>query len=109
LPFVLQFTQAESHPASDLTLPLGRIHFNVHYPELDEARRKAVWTNFLTTIAKSTEVAEFDEGDVAKLAQHTLNGRQIKNIVACAVSLAREKKTTITVTQIETLVKILME
>jgi hypothetical protein len=68
-----------------------------------------VWTNFINAIAKSSEVGEFGESDIARLAQHALNGRQIKNIVACAVSLAREQKKTITVARIETLMKILIE
>ncbi|KAF2731968.1 AAA family ATPase [Polyplosphaeria fusca] len=87
----------------------SRIHFTVHYPELDEASRKAVWTNFLNSVAKSSEVAEFGEKDIDKLARHMLNGRQIKNIVSCAVSLAREQKTTVTVSQIEILLKILID
>lgn len=54
-------------------------------------------------------MADFSESDVARLAQHVLNGRQIKNIVACTVSLAREQNTSITVARVESLLKILID
>jgi len=85
----------------------SRIHFSIHYPELNEASRKAVWTNFITMIAKTSENANITNEDIINLSKHVLNGRQIKNIVACAVSLSRETKTSITAAQIEKLITVL--
>jgi hypothetical protein len=90
-----------------LTADLGRIHFTLHYPELDEASRKAVWTNFLTTVGRSSETFQIREAEINELAKHVLNGRQIKNIVACTVSLSRESKQPITAKRIEQMVAML--
>ena len=50
----------------------GRIHFSVHYPELDFAARKSIWKTFFSRA--SLPIAE---EEVNKLAEHRLNGRQV--------------------------------
>ncbi|KAL2794820.1 P-loop containing nucleoside triphosphate hydrolase protein [Aspergillus keveii] len=86
----------------------SRIHFTVHYPDLDEKSRQEVWKNFLRNVAKTSELSEFTDEHFVALSRHKLNGRQIKNIVSCAVSLAREHKKQITVQDIEGLMQILV-
>ncbi|KAL8686930.1 MAG: hypothetical protein Q9218_006760 [Villophora microphyllina] len=54
------------------------------FQNLDTESRRIIWRNFI----KSPEVTE---AEFAKLAEWNLNGRQIKNTVACAKSLAWEE------------------
>ncbi|KAL2857203.1 AAA family ATPase [Aspergillus pseudoustus] len=86
----------------------SRIHFTVHYPDLDENSRQEVWKNFLRNVAKKSELSEFTDENFVALSRHKLNGRQIKNIVSCAVSLAREQNKKITIADIESLMQILV-
>lgn len=58
----------------------GRIHFTMHYPELDTNSRLEVWKNFLTNVAKSSELAEFTADDFVALSRHALNGRQVRQL-----------------------------
>ncbi|PYH94743.1 AAA family ATPase [Aspergillus ellipticus CBS 707.79] len=87
----------------------SRIHFTMHYPDLDETSRHEVWKNFLTNVAKTSELSEFAAEDFASLSKHPLNGRQIKNLVSCAVSLARERGKNITVGDIEALLDVMID
>ncbi|GKZ29803.1 hypothetical protein AbraIFM66950_006553 [Aspergillus brasiliensis] len=87
----------------------GRIHFTMNYPELDTDSRLEVWKNFLTNVAKSSELTEFTADDFMALSRHPLNGRQIKNIVSCAVSLAREMQKNVTVKDIENLIEVMVD
>ncbi|OOF98975.1 hypothetical protein ASPCADRAFT_204666 [Aspergillus carbonarius ITEM 5010] len=87
----------------------SRIHFTLHYPDLDANSRQEVWKNFLTNVAKTSELSEFTPADLTALSRHPLNGRQIKNIVSCTVSLARERGKNITVEDIETLIEVMID
>ncbi|KAF2455506.1 hypothetical protein BDY21DRAFT_66848 [Lineolata rhizophorae] len=98
----------------------SRIHFQVHYPDLDETSRAAVWTNFLSapqplpstashTSSAAPATAAFSPGDIAELAKIPLNGRQIKNAVACAMSIAREEKAPLTVPKIRQILDIVTD
>ncbi|KAL9577946.1 MAG: hypothetical protein Q9212_006038 [Teloschistes hypoglaucus] len=62
----------------------SRIHFSIQYPDLDTESRRIIWRNFV----KSPEVTE---AELCELAEWKLNGRQIKNTVACAKSIAWEE------------------
>lgn len=85
---------------------IGRIHFSIHYPDLTESGRVLVWTNFIDTISKQTGTPSLNSADIEKLARLELNGRQIKNAVSCAVSLAREEKEPLSVNHIEMILSI---
>ncbi|SPB51383.1 unnamed protein product [Aspergillus niger] len=87
----------------------SRIHFTMHYPDLDTDSRMEVWKNFLTNVAKSSELAGFTSDDFVALSRRSLNGRQIKNIVSCAVSLAREMQKNVTVKDIESLIEVMID
>ncbi|KAI4248358.1 MAG: hypothetical protein LQ352_005929 [Teloschistes flavicans] len=63
----------------------SRIHFSIQYPDLDTESRRIIWRNFV----KSPEVTD---AEVSQLAEWKLNGRQIKNTVACAKSIAWEER-----------------
>ncbi|CAI7655887.1 unnamed protein product [Penicillium glandicola] len=88
---------------------MSRIHFTIHYPDLDANKRLEVWKSFLTNVAKNSELSEFTSDDFSTLSRHPLNGRQIKNVISCTVSLARERKKKITVEDIESLLSIMVD
>jgi AAA+ superfamily predicted ATPase len=75
----------------------SRIHFKLHYKELDSESRYTIWKNCLENTPAGLEKGDIGEEDVRKLAELRLNGRQIKNAVACAVSIAVEEKEALTI------------
>lgn len=68
----------------------SRIHFSFHYPDLDFAARKQIWTTFWKRSSAEAGVVELTDEELGQLAKRPLNGRQIKNTVASALSLALE-------------------
>jgi hypothetical protein len=71
----------------------SRIHFKLHYPHLLPEARYAIWTNCLANAPSgvSKDGSDISEEDLRSLALLALNGRQIKNVVACAMSIAVEE------------------
>jgi SpoVK/Ycf46/Vps4 family AAA+-type ATPase len=71
----------------------SRIHFCFEYEDLDFKARLQVWQQFLTKIkAQGCPKVEISDDDVEQLAKLDLNGRQIKNILSIAQSVANERK-----------------
>ena len=69
----------------------SRLHFFFHYPDLDFAARKQIWATFWRRAgAEGGKVIGLTDEGIAQLAERPLNGRQIKNTVASALSLAME-------------------
>lgn len=64
---------------------LSRIHVALHFRELSEASKAQVWTAFINRIGASKSVTE---AEIKDLAKRNVNGRQIKNSVRTAHSLA---------------------
>ncbi|KAI0180993.1 P-loop containing nucleoside triphosphate hydrolase protein [Hypoxylon sp. FL1284] len=93
----------------------SRIHFTMHYPDLDEKGRRAIWRSFLAIAARDDRLRvdiNFDKGEdgkdndagtgVAALARsHNLNGRQIKNAVSVAQAVALKRSEPLTVDKVE--------
>lgn len=72
----------------------SRIHFSFHYPDLDFAARKQIWATFWKRAqGEGAKVSELSDEALSTLAKRGLNGRQIKNTVASALSLALEEGT----------------
>ena len=61
---------------------------SIEYPDLTTESRRAIWRNFVGTSDKT----EISEHDVIELAQLSLNGRQIKNVLKTAGLLALRKR-----------------
>ncbi|KAL3470590.1 P-loop containing nucleoside triphosphate hydrolase protein [Aspergillus californicus] len=58
----------------------SRVHLTLHYPTLEEASRRRIWSNFITRPTVRTTVLErLDE-----LAALKLNGREIRNSIRTA-------------------------
>ena len=73
----------------------SRIHIGLRYGELSLKAKKNVWRLFIDKVRKlgdGIEVDEFSEEQYAKLSQYQLNGREIKNSVRTAQSLATIEK-----------------
>ncbi|KAJ7082566.1 P-loop containing nucleoside triphosphate hydrolase protein [Mycena epipterygia] len=67
---------------------LSRIHVALHFAELSEASRAQVWRAFIGRAG----VQGVDDAQIAQLARRDVNGRQIKNAVRTAHSLALGRK-----------------
>lgn len=67
----------------------SRISLAINYPDLNVQSRSIIWTNILSLYSK-----EFDTStvDIAILANHDINGRQIKNACRIVSALARYHK-----------------
>ena len=65
----------------------SRIHVPLKYEDLTSDSRKKIWRNFLTRFTK--DELELDEKGYESLAEAKINGRQIKNVVRTAKSLAQ--------------------
>lgn len=66
----------------------SRIHFCIHYPDLDFDSRREIWSTFL----KKASDSGFSDRDLDRLASHEMNGRQIKNAVSSALCIALKEK-----------------
>nr|XP_023907899.1 uncharacterized protein LOC112019614 [Quercus suber]POF16364.1 atpase family aaa domain-containing protein 3b [Quercus suber] len=71
----------------------SRIHVPLKYSELTAASRKQIWKNFLGQkkpgVDATAGLAVIDEAGYDALARVELNGRQIKNVLRTASSLAQ--------------------
>ncbi|EHK26392.1 uncharacterized protein TRIVIDRAFT_142751 [Trichoderma virens Gv29-8] len=66
----------------------SRIHLAIHYPKLSRTSRQSLWHLFLSrSSAESVDSLKAD-GTLDRIADEELNGRQIKNVVRLAYSLA---------------------
>ena len=83
----------------------SRIHVPLKYTGLDVSSREQIWKNFLDR----AEEGAVDEEGLEKLAQHDLNGRQIKGIVRTATSLARYDGKKLDLETLEQVVEIQMD
>lgn len=62
----------------------SRIHVSLHYEQLDPSARKRLWQLFLNKAG----IDAVDEKALEELGQRTFNGREIKNFVKVAVTVA---------------------
>ncbi|KAH8169875.1 ATPase family associated with various cellular activities (AAA) domain-containing protein [Sarocladium implicatum] len=70
----------------------SRIHFCVHYEDLDEAARHDIWKAFLARVPREMRSRkQLSHEEVTKLAGWELNGRQIKNAMSVAQRRALEE------------------
>ena len=77
----------------------SRIHVALYFNDLDATAKAQVWNAFLAKVNVTLNPEE-----VRKLAMRDINGRQIKNAVRTATSLAHGRKETLSLTHfLETL------
>jgi hypothetical protein len=91
----------------------SRIHVPLKYTGLDASSRKQIWKNFLDRAeggdGANGDSEVVDEQGLKTLAQHDLNGRQIKGIVRTATSLARYDGKKLDLETLEQVVEIQMD
>ncbi|KAF8862669.1 P-loop containing nucleoside triphosphate hydrolase protein [Acephala macrosclerotiorum] len=88
----------------------SRIHVSLHYPDLEFDARKKIWKTFIMKAQKGEkdpQVIELEEID--RLAAHPLNGRQIKNLVGSARSIARESGENLDASHITTVLDVMSD
>jgi hypothetical protein len=83
----------------------SRIHVPLRYDDLPRESRLKVWRNFLDRIEGGVDI---DGAGYDALSEGKLNGRQIKNIVRTAKSLAAHKKRKLDCQQLQQVMAIQM-
>jgi len=83
----------------------SRIHFFIHYPDLDFNSRRKIWRIFFNK-ARQPIGGEIAEDDLDRLALHQLNGRQIKNTVSSALCLALRANAALRLEHVETVLEV---
>ena len=68
----------------------SRIHISMQYDELSPSSRRHIWVNFLNACPNGKK-HNFSDGDLDKLADFNMNGREIKNVLKTAQLLASKK------------------
>ncbi|THC87944.1 hypothetical protein EYZ11_012610 [Aspergillus tanneri] len=67
---------------------LSRIHLKVKYEDLTKESRREIWEHFLSKAYTPKGSSIFEVDDLKRLDSISLNGREIKNLVSIAHSLA---------------------
>ncbi|KAJ6576123.1 P-loop containing nucleoside triphosphate hydrolase protein [Mycena vulgaris] len=80
----------------------SRIHMALKYENLEASARKRLWKDFLGGLKNKADVSE---NGYEVLAQYDMNGRQIKNAVKTAESLASFMEKPLSLEYLETVLK----
>ncbi|KAI1431677.1 P-loop containing nucleoside triphosphate hydrolase protein [Xylaria sp. CBS 124048] len=81
----------------------SRIHIPIRYTDLSPSSRMQIWRNFCDRVPGGVDI---DEAGFRTLAEHELNGRQIKNVIKAAESLAEFDGTRLSLKTLEDVTKI---
>ncbi|ROV88968.1 hypothetical protein VMCG_10160 [Cytospora schulzeri] len=81
----------------------SRIHIPIRYTDLDIKSRLQIWRSFCKKVPGGVDISD-DEYEI--LAEHDLNGRQIKNVIKAAESLAAFDKVALDFNQLQQVTKI---
>ncbi|KAI1454689.1 P-loop containing nucleoside triphosphate hydrolase protein [Annulohypoxylon moriforme] len=82
----------------------SRIHLTLHYNGLDYASRKKIWEVLLKLAQADSSLSK---ADLDIISQEPLNGRQIKNAVKAAKSLAIAKNVPLEISHINTVLRVM--
>ncbi|KAI0852333.1 P-loop containing nucleoside triphosphate hydrolase protein [Daldinia vernicosa] len=81
----------------------SRIHVPLRYSKLSEDSRLTIWRNFCNRVPGGVDITD---KEMSLLAKHELNGRQIKNIVKAAESLAAFEGRRLNAAQLESFTEV---
>lgn len=81
----------------------SRIHIPIRYTDLDAKSRLQIWRNFCSKIPGGVDISD---KEYETLAEDDLNGRQIKNVIKAAESLARFDEVKLDYKQLQQVTKI---
>ncbi|KAI3661104.1 hypothetical protein MP638_000441 [Amoeboaphelidium occidentale] len=85
----------------------SRVTVAMKFKSLDATDRRKIWTNLLKVAGISE--ATLKSLDLDKLAQHDLNGRQIKNTIQLALALTQHRKTELNQEALDSTLKICLD
>ena len=75
----------------------SRIHLSLHYHDLSRGAREKLWSAFLEKIRNTKHgLQDLTPAEMRKLSKRHMNGRQIKNVVKLAASLANHENAALT-------------
>ncbi|KAI1130692.1 P-loop containing nucleoside triphosphate hydrolase protein [Nemania abortiva] len=67
----------------------SRIHFCHRYPNIDFDSRRQIWKTFMNRARESEGITvDVEDEGIESLAEKSLNGRQIKNVMSMAIKVA---------------------
>ncbi|KAG1732891.1 P-loop containing nucleoside triphosphate hydrolase protein [Suillus paluster] len=81
----------------------SRIHFTVHFPQLNESSRRQIWKTF---IAKTAGAGSITDDEIDALAKESMNGRQIKNTISTAQSISFDQNSPLSAEHIRTVLEV---
>lgn len=81
----------------------SRVHISLEYSGLTFASRRHVWVNFLNASSKKHA---FSDHDLDDLAEHAMNGREIKNVLKTAKLLANKRDMDLGIEHVRTVLAI---
>lgn len=81
----------------------SRIHIPIRYTDLDAGSRMQIWRNFCRKVPGGVDISD---AEYEKLAECDFNGRQIKNVIKAAESLAAFEKVKLDYNQLRQVTKI---
>ena len=67
---------------------MSRVHIAINYPALDHASQHSLWVLFLSRLPNDAGKHLVDGDNLNTLCEYNLDGREIKNIVRTAHSIA---------------------
>ncbi|KAF7302929.1 AAA family [Mycena kentingensis (nom. inval.)] len=83
----------------------SRIHFSIHYPDLGFESRRQIWQTFLKKVMGARPQLTVDQLD--RLAERSLNGRQIKNTVSSAQCIALDADADLSIEHIDAVLEVI--
>jgi hypothetical protein len=86
----------------------SRIHLALKYAPLDQEKRKELWKLFISLTAKDV-LQNWPDSVLDELSKVNINGRQIKNTVRTANTLARSKNASLGKEHIEIVLETMAE
>ncbi|KAM6497590.1 P-loop containing nucleoside triphosphate hydrolase protein [Amanita muscaria] len=67
---------------------ISRVHVAIHFAELSGQSRQQIWSAFISQLGADGDKPEITPGQIKELSERHVNGRQIRNAVRMAQSLA---------------------
>lgn len=86
---------------------LSRVHLSITYPALSRDSRRSLWQLFVRQLSGGQSPEWLTDNFLSRVSAAELNGRQIKNAMRVAVSVASSAKRVLHATDVEAILKAL--
>ena len=87
----------------------SRIHLSLQYTDLSDSAKEEIWRGFLSKVESTAlGMEDITAGEIQELSKIELNGRQIKNVVKIAVSLANDEKQPLSLANLRRAMKVVV-